>query len=955
MKIRLSLIAVALLFFSTGAIAQKFTLRGQVVDSLGATLPSATVMLMNPKDSTLVNFGVSDTKGNFEIRNVNKGSYQIRISFVGFGVYQKLVSIDQPAGTVVDLGQLKLQSEIQLLEGITVTGTKAPVTVKRDTIEFNAASFKTKANANVEDLLKKLPGVEVETDGTIRAQGEQVQRVMVDGREFFGRDPKLATRNLPADAVEKVQIYDKKSDQALFTGIDDGNKEKTVNLELKEEKRNAAFGNLMAGAGDDNRRQAKTNINRFSKGRQLSFLGMANNINEQGFGIEEYMNFSGGGQQMRGGGGGSFNINIGGDGGNQIPLNFGGRQNGIITSYAGGLNFNQDYNKAQSKSGGNYFYNRLEQNINRSLNRINYLPEDPLLNLPARSYDFEQKSNQFTIGDNHRANLTIDHFLDSANSIRFTAAGTLTENTSDVTSSSTTYNVNDTPRNTSDRKTINNSSSQSLNATLLWRHKFAKKGRTFSSNFNFNKSLSDSDGSLYSENSFFGPRTEKQIIDQVNTQITDNQTSGATFSFTEPLGNRRYLELNYNYRINQNDVNREVFDQESSRLIKNELLSNEYTSNYTYSRPSLNLRVNREKYNITLGVGYQNTRLEGDLITRNAVIDRTFRNVLPSGRINYDFTTFKRLRLDYEASMREPTIQQLQPVIDNSDPLNIYVGNPNLKPAYAHAMSANFTTFDPAKSINFFTFINATYQSNAITTSQSVDQRLVRTSIPVNVKDNLNVSGNMNFGFPVKKLKSRFNIGPTATYFESINVLNESESSVMQQTVGGSVRYNFTLPDKLTLDLSANIRNQITSYESAPEQDQEFINSTWSAETSITILKNFQLNSSFDLYQYESKTTDFRQEIPILNIWLSRFLLKGNSGELKVGVSNLLDKSLGVTQTATANYLQQETINNLGRYIMVSFTYALNRQLNPFGGGQGGRRGPGGGGGGMRMIIRQEQ
>ncbi|MFZ9503749.1 MAG: outer membrane beta-barrel protein, partial [Cyclobacteriaceae bacterium] len=277
---------------------------------------------------------------------------------------------------------------------------------------------------------------------------------------------------------------------------------------------------------------------------------------------------------------------------------------------------------------------------------------------------------------------------------------------------------------------------------------------------------------------------------------------------------------------------------------------------------------------------------------------------------------------------------------------------PNLKPAYSHNFSGSFTTFDPAKSINFFSFINATYQTNAITTSQSVDQRLIRTSIPVNVKDNLNVNGNMNFGFPVKKLKSRFNLGPTATYFRSINILNEDESSVEQQTIGGNVRYNLTLTDKFTLDLSANIRDQITSYESAPEQNQEFINTTWSAETSITILKNFQLNSSFDLYQYESKTTDFRQEIPILNIWLSRFLLKGNSGELKVGVSNLLDKSLGITQTATSNYLQQETINNLGRYIMVSFTYALNRQLNPFGGGAGGRRGPGGG---MRMIIRQEQ
>ncbi|MEY3405912.1 MAG: hypothetical protein RL161_1342, partial [Bacteroidota bacterium] len=435
MHLRLPIL-VGILFISCSVYGQKFTVRGQVVDSLAASLPSATVMLLNPKDSSLVNFGVSDPRGFFEMRNVTKGAYQIKVTFVGYGSFQKLFTIDNPSGTLVDVGQLKLQTESQLLEGITISGTKAPVTVKKDTIEFNAGSFKTKANANVEDLLKRLPGVEVETDGTIRAQGEQVQRVTVDGREFFGRDPKLATRNLPADAVEKVQIFDKKSDQAAFTGIDDGSKEKTVNLELKEEKRNAAFGNLMAGAGTDNRRQAKANINRFTKGKQISFLGMANNINEQGFGIDEYMNFSGGAQQMRGGGG-SFNLNIGGDGGNQIPLNFGGRQNGIISSYAGGLNFNQDYSKGQSKAGGNYFYNRIEQNINRSLERVNYLPENPTLNLPARSYNFNQDSKQFTTGDNHRTNLTVDHFLDSANSLRFTAAGTLTENTSDVTSSST--------------------------------------------------------------------------------------------------------------------------------------------------------------------------------------------------------------------------------------------------------------------------------------------------------------------------------------------------------------------------------------------------------------------------------------------------------------------------------------------------------------------------------------
>ncbi len=270
--------------------AQKFIVTGQVLDTLRQGVPSATVMLLQAKDSSLVNFASTDARGVFEMRNVNKGNYQVKITFVGMTPIVRSVSTGTES--IIDVGRLVLAPLNKQLDDLVIVGEKAPVTVKRDTIEFNAGSFKTKANANVEDLLKKLPGVEVDTDGTVKAQGEQVQRVTVDGREFFGRDPKLATRNLPADAVDKVQVFDKKSDQAVFTGIDDGQREKTINLELKEEKRHGAFGNLMAGAGDNERFQAKGSVNKFGKGKQLSLLGMGNNINEQGFSIDDFMNFN---------------------------------------------------------------------------------------------------------------------------------------------------------------------------------------------------------------------------------------------------------------------------------------------------------------------------------------------------------------------------------------------------------------------------------------------------------------------------------------------------------------------------------------------------------------------------------------------------------------------------------------------------------------------------------------
>jgi Outer membrane protein beta-barrel family/Carboxypeptidase regulatory-like domain len=931
-----NLLIIIFLSLGLAVTAQKFSIKGTVSDTLNKAMPSATVMLLNPKDSSLVNFGVTNASGNFEIKNVNKGTYQLKITFVGFASYVKNFSTPE-TGNVMDLGPIKMLPKSFDLDEVVIQGEKNPVMVKRDTIEFNAGSFKTKANANVEDLLKKMPGMEVESDGTVRAQGEEVQQVTVDGREFFGRDPKLATRNLPADAVDKVQVFDKKSEQSTFTGIDDGSKTKTINLELKEEKRNAAFGTMMGGVGTNDRFQAKANINRFNKGKQFSFLGMGNNVNEQGFSIDDYMNFSGGGQQMMGGGGGRMTIQIDGNNSSGVPLNFGGRQNGIMTNYAGGLNFNQDFNNKKTQVGGNYFYSRLEQNVIKDVNRINYLPNDS-------SYLFNQNSAQLSNSDSHRANLIVDHSIDSANSLKLNSNFSYTDSEQNATILSETLLEDGTKINDSNRKTYNASTNIGLNNNLLWRHRFAKKGRTISTNFLYNISQIESNGNQQTVNNFGA--NEKQDIIQTNTQTTDAQSAGVSVSHTEPLGNRKYLEANYNFRTNKNEVDCEVFDNNTGMAIKNNFLSNEYNSNYLYNKPGLNFRINCQKFNLTTGVSYQSTTLKGDLISRNATINRSFQNWLPVARFNYDFSNFKHLRLDYETNMQEPSITQLQPVVDNSDPLNIVVGNPDLKPAYTQTGNLHFTTFDPAKFINFFAMGTVNYQTNAIVNSQQVDSRLRRTTRPVNVKDALTMNANLNFGFPIRKLKSRFNIGSTIANGRSLTLLNDEENTIRTETLGGNVRYNFTYKEFFTLDLSANVRNQATKYDFDTNQNQQYINSTYTAETNITILKKYQINADFNYYMYDSRTNDFNQAIPILNIWLSRFIMKANAGEIKVGVSNLLDRSLSVTQTASANYLQQETINNLGRYVMASFTYALNKQLNPFGGG----RRPGG----MRMMMRTD-
>ncbi len=920
------LLIVSFVFIAFTLYGQKFSVVGQVVDTLSNPIASATAVILNPKDSSVISFSVSDAHGVFEIKDMNAGTYLLKITFVGLSLITRRISTPTNS-TVVNVGRIKMRQVSKQLDEVIIKGDKAPVTVRRDTIEFNAESFKTKANATVEDLLKKLPGVEVDTDGNVSAQGEQVQRVLVDGKEFFGKDPKLATRNIPANAIDKVQVFDKKSAQAEFTGIEDGDREKTINIELKKDKRKGTFGKMMAGGGTNDRYQSNASLNSFDKGKQLSFLGMGNNINEQGFSTSDFQSFTGG----QGGGSQSG-----------VPINT-GRQNGIMTNYAGGVNFNRDITpKTQIMS--NYFYNHLGLNITRKTHRINYLPNDS-------SYFYDENSRQLSSADNHRINITADHKIDSVNSLRSTNNFSYSNSQQNSQTNGRTTLTDSMLQNTSNRLNSSLQTNYTLSSALLYRHRFAKKGRSFSTNLTLGLTQTNASGSLQSTNQYYNTNPGTQEIVQKNTQDSDNQSYGAVFTYIEPLGGRKYLEGTYSIKTNLNQVDREVFDEKNGQETINNQLTNKYNSIYVYSRPGMNLRFNMDKYNLSIGANYQNTSLNGDLISKGQKISKTFESVLPSFHFNYDFSKVKHLRMDYETIMQEPSIQQLQPVIDNSDPLNLSTGNPNLRPSYQHRLTSNFTAFNPDKFMNFFAFITASYVLNPVISSQTVNANLVRLTKPINVKDNVNLTGNFNFSLPVKKLFSRFSVGPALGYSQGINSLNEKLSNVWQQSLGGTARYNFTFKDFITVDLSANLSHQQTTYEFNTQNNQEYFNKTYSAETTISFLKRYQFYTDFDFLDYNSQTTNYSQTIPLWDIAISRFILKDNAGEFKIGVNNLLDRSLSVIQSASTNYLQQQVTNNLGRYFMVSFTYSLNKQLAPANNRRRGPRGPDGGGmrdGGIR-------
>lgn len=931
--------------------AQKITVKGKLVDSSDAPLPMATILFLNPKDSTLVNFGATNKDGLFEVKNLNRAAYLFKVTYISQApLYVNIAP--KPGEEIIDLGVQKMEPASTMLGEIKVRGERAPVTIKKDTIEFNAGSFKTQPNAVVEDLIKKMPGMEVDNDGTIRAQGETVQRVTVDGKEFFGRDPKLATRNLPADAVEKVQVFDKKSDQAAFTGIDDSQREKTINLELKEEKRNGMFGNVTGGyGGPDNRFIGKLSLNRFSKGQQLSIVGTGNNINEQGFSIDDYMTFTSGSGSFGGGGSGVRTVTIGGGGGGSGMQLGGGQTNGIMQTYGGGLNFNKDFS-TKTKLSANYFVNYLIHDIDQSTEREYFFSDEQSAGSVEPTKFYNENSTQHSKNLNHRLNLILDHELDSANSLKWTNGITLSNTESEQTSMNENLAESLLEQSSTDRTSASTGTSVAYNSELLYRHKFGKKGRTFSTSLTFGVSDSDRDGVIDGETRITG--REATILDQTNNQTTKNLTYGANLSFTEPLGNRKYLEVNYNIRQNKNDVDRQAYDSENTFM---DSVSNKYTSTYLYQRGGLNLRINRDSYSITVGGAFQQTVLDGEIIrptSQATVINRPFNNFLPAVHFNYDFDNNLRFRADYETSMQAPTIQQLQPTQDVNNFPNISVGNPNLKPSYQHSMRLNFSKFDPVTFISFFSFINATYTTDAITNSQTfsvVDSTRTTISRPINVDNNLNISGNLNASFPISKLFSRINVGFNVRGQQSVNVsrseengelVSETQTDVNQFTLGGTFRYTFTFKEFFDLSFSTNLSHQKTSYESG-QNDQKYFNKTYTSEANINAVKNFRLSGTFNYMEYQNQSNNSTVSIPMLNLSLSRYVLKANAGEIKLSVNNVLDRNLGVTQSANAQYFERQTMNSLGRYYMATFTYAINKHLNPMGGG---RRGSG-----QRMMI----
>ncbi|NNF03111.1 MAG: TonB-dependent receptor [Rhodothermales bacterium] len=892
-----SVILAAVLWIAAPAAGIAQTVSGVIADSSDVGLQGATVVLLARADSALVKFAVTGGDGAFEIRRVADGDYVLQVTFVGFETDSRNISID---GEDLALGTIRLAERTTELGELVVNADHVPMMISGDTLDFNAAAFGAPPNSSVEDLLRRIPGIEVEEDGSIRAQGEDVQNVLVDGKEFFGDDPKTATRNLPADAVDRVQVYDRQSDRAEFSGIDDGQRERTINLGLKEEARQGQFGNVSGaygGLGDDHRYEGTASINRFSPTTQLSFIGNANNINATS---SEFSSFGGARFVVFGPGGG----------------NFGGGGNGITETLTGGLNFNHDFSD-RTELRSSY---RLSSRENST---IGSLSQQQLLG-SSRSSLVEEFNDNFSDEMNHQFNLNLDHELSDNQRIRF--RGDLRLGFADESQSRVrdTFAADGVQSIASETLYSEDGNSQSGDASLTYRNRLNERGTTLVAQGSVDLNNSEQDATLNSADTYMERDADDLVLtNQFQRDVGDQFENRQELSLSHPIFRAGQIEVSTERRAVSENQEKSIYDITDGERVFNPVLSSGFERTYSYLLGGTRYNRTTESTSFNVGAEVQTSTLEGDIRGRDETISRSYTHVLPSANLRHTIKEGMRIGLNYRTSTREPSMRELQPFTDNTDPQNVYVGNPNLKPEYTHALSVNLTYFDAFTFRNVFTFLRFTYTEDNITSSRTIEDNFSQTRTSVNAGEEWSAMGHVNVGTPINPLRATLRLSDNLNYSRGTELINgdENETRTIRNTVG--VRLENRYKDRFDISANADFTFNVNEYSLNPQLDQSYVNASYRGSGTVYIRDVWQVGAELDYRVYSQEVFGEAQNVPSLNASVTRYLMD-NRVEVELVGQDLLDESLGISYTNTSNYVQRSEYNAIGRYIMLRFRYNLS-------------------------------
>ena len=907
-------------FLMAAAFAQSGNIKGTLVDAANKTpVAGATVVIWLQKDTAEneVKSTVTDASGNFNLTDISNDSFIVEISSVG---YQKIKRPVTVGDTTKDMGTLTFTKQGKDLEDVTIIAKEPPVSQKGDTTQYSASQYKVNPDATTEDLIKKMPGITVAKDGTVTAHGETVQKVTVDGKDFFGDDASAALRNLPSMVVDKIQVFDRLSDQAQLTGFDDGNSVKAINIVTKSGIKNGQFGRVYAGYGTDERYAAGGNMSFFNGTRRISIVGNFNNINQQNFGSQDLLGLTTSGGKGSGGGRGSSstdNFNV-------------GQTSGISKTNAFGINYSNQVGKKLTIT-GSYFFNN-STNTNESV--VN----TETFSVPNNLFT-KQNTNTVTKNTNQRINMRLEYKLDSNNSIFIIPSVNFQNNNSNsISSLQNYYGANDSV-NTSLNNSIADRQGFNIRNNIMFRHSFAKKGRTISLGFNTTFTKNDGTSITDAQYRFFD---SSSVMDSLQQQSYDNKTHGhtigGTVAYTEPIGKKGQIQINYNPSVQKNKADQEAFSFDGQKYsLFDSALSNKFDNTITTNNAGLNYRFSKNRDdNFFAGINFQNSKLESQRIYPTvSSVNQSFTNILPNLMWRKKFSATSNIRLFYRASVSFPSVNQLQDVVNLTDPLRVSSGNPALKQSYTNLISARYNYVNSRTSRSFFANIflqtASDYISNAIYIAQrdSVIQQGIKLNKgsqltkPVNLDGYKSLRSFFTYSMPFKALKTVVNLNAGFTYSKLPGLVNYTNTITNNYVYNAGVVFASNISEYVDFNLNYNANFNDAQTVSATSSINKYVNQEAGITINLLDKKGWFIQNDVSGQTYSGLTGGLNQSFWLWNASIGKKFFKNHAGELKLSVFDLLKQNQSIVRTVTGAYIEDAQTQVLQQYFMLTFTYSL--------------------------------
>jgi hypothetical protein len=950
----------AILYFSLLCVyctvqAQSVSLTGIVCDKT-TRLPVINANVTLTRTTTRTQFHTHvESNGMYSLTGLVPDAYAIKVVCVGYRDLEKTVSL-RKANERLDTIFL-VQKPVEL-SGVEVVDVLPPVELKKDTIQFNAGAFKSNPDASAEDLMKKMPGITMDAT-SVKAQGENVQQVLVDGKQFFGGDdPFIAMRNLPADVIDKVQVYDKLSDQAELTGFDDGQTTKTINIITKANRRNGQFGKLYGGFGEDDRYQAGGSSNFFSGAQRITVIGLSNNINQQNFSAQDILGAMSNSQRSRGGGmggpggggrggaggrggggggyqalngGGGFG-GAGGPGGNILANSFIGTQNGINTTHSLGLNYSDTWGEKLTVT-GSYFGN-FGNNINdQSLNRT-------YITTASNGQMYNEADAITTKNQNHRFNMRMEYTIDSANAVIFNPRMSFQTNHSDTRVSGATSFTGIGPYS---QVTTDNSSysyGNTFSGNLTYRHRFSMPGRTVSVGVSSTTNAKHADGSMRSLIDYTDATTDDDTLDQRTLTSVPGYTLSSNIAYTEPLTVNSMLQASYSVSQNHNNTEKRLYtiDPLQPAVLNNvdTALSNTLDNGYTTHRYGFGYLNRGVDYNLNIQLAMQNADLNADYsFPTDRSMERSFTNFVPTAMLSYRMSPTSNLRLQYRASTNPPSISQMQSTVDNSNPVLPVAGNPDLKQSYNHTFTARYSYGGFQKSNSLFALLSAGFTNDYIGDATFLFNRDTvffgntllpkgtQLTQPVNFNGYQTINSFLTYGVPIDYIKSSVNVSTGLTYTRTPGLVNSVENITRNigLTQGAVLASNINENVDFTLVYNYSYNRATTS--APPQSTTTYSQQTGELKTNLIVWNGFVIRNDVSYFVSAGSGSGYDQRLVLWNFGFAKKFLADNSLEAALNVNDVLNQNSKINRSVTETYIEDTRPQVLRRYLIFVMTYTF--------------------------------